>query len=417
MMTEYTNGLYKSGSIPRAAYNFLNQKFGFKEGEKLELLYVYGDIYVGITNLRIIKLQPTFTGYDIYEFLIVSIDTVKHEKNGYFSWDKLCIVGKDGLVDTFGIYHGDACREMCAHLEKIVDRKNGTTEKIESTITKTDNKKNETTKADDKNKNGTAERIEDKADNKNQSTPNKCNLYVLKCAQNKFYVGKTYKSFDERFVEHLMGEGSEWTKKYPPEEVVKSAINADPILEDAWTLMYMRDYGIENVRGGSYCRVMLSSADIEEIKKKLNAADDKCNKCGASDHWAKHCDTVGPFNVLTSFVQSIFPGYGVSNNPFVMGKKNTPTFENKKNTHTSENRKNTPTFENKKNTPTLSKQKCQVTIGSGPCEGSICNLNIPCRFHEKYINGGCTRCGRMNHEYEQCYARTHVSGKDLRPKR
>lgn len=56
--------------------------------------------------------------------------------------------------------------------------------------------------------------------------------YVLKLQDNKYYVGRTMKTLDDRFVEHLTGIGSAWTKKYPPLEVVES-FSGDKWQEDA----------------------------------------------------------------------------------------------------------------------------------------------------------------------------------------
>ena len=59
----------------------------------------------------------------------------------------------------------------------------------------------------------------------------KANIYILKLQDDKYYIGKTYKHILERYMEHCRGEGSAWTRKYPPicileeyNEVMKSEI-------------------------------------------------------------------------------------------------------------------------------------------------------------------------------------------------
>src|SRR5271157_1126518 len=76
-------------------------------------------------------------------------------------------------------------------------------------------------------------------------------IYVLVCADGKFYVGKTDKEVPQRFQEHVAGDGSAWTKMHTPHSIVEVLVDA-PFIEDAKTLEYMRRHGVDNVRGGKY---------------------------------------------------------------------------------------------------------------------------------------------------------------------
>ena len=51
----------------------------------------------------------------------------------------------------------------------------------------------------------------------------------------------------------------------------------------------MNQYGIDNVRGGSFCQIILSEANIITIKQMLNGMNDNCFKCGSIEHFAKDC--------------------------------------------------------------------------------------------------------------------------------
>ena len=113
-------------------------------------------------------------------------------------------------------------------------------------------------------------------------------IYVLRCYNNKYYVGKTEKKIMQRYKEHLTGKGSAWTRKYKPIELVE-CIRGDKFDEDKKTKEYMEKYGINNVRGGSYCQITLDKVSIASIKREIRGANDKCNKCGKSGHFASKC--------------------------------------------------------------------------------------------------------------------------------
>jgi len=125
-------------------------------------------------------------------------------------------------------------------------------------------------------------------------------IYVLKLVRGKYYVGLTRRNID-RILDHLDGDGAAWTKKYPP-------VERKPILsfkeglkesdEDKITLEMMQKYGINNVRGGKWCRIKMPSSHYEEIEKKLknnnkkNANSKKtisCGRCGRSGHNRTYC--------------------------------------------------------------------------------------------------------------------------------
>ena len=113
-------------------------------------------------------------------------------------------------------------------------------------------------------------------------------IYVLKCAQNKYYVGKTRK-FDARWLSHLAKDGSAWTTLFPPLEVLQYYPKASPFEEDRVVMEMIHTYGVENVRGGSYCTVQLTSAQLEEIARRLQSAIDRCYRCNGVGHFADAC--------------------------------------------------------------------------------------------------------------------------------
>jgi predicted GIY-YIG superfamily endonuclease len=123
----------------------------------------------------------------------------------------------------------------------------------------------------------------------NEQKEKKTKIYVLRLEQNKWYIGKTDRDVDERFAEHLNGQGAEWTKKYMPIEIVHVRNMESPMGENMTTLEYMLKYGYDNVRGGAFVNLALSESDKESIKKQLSSAKDECFRCHKRDHVAKNC--------------------------------------------------------------------------------------------------------------------------------
>jgi len=114
-------------------------------------------------------------------------------------------------------------------------------------------------------------------------------IYVLKCKQRKWYVRKTRK-LRGRVLQHFCSNGSAWTRKYPPIKVHgKGYRNCTARDEDKYTKEMMDKYGIDNVRGGSYCQIELDEHQRETLRREEIATHDKCHNCGKSGHFAAQC--------------------------------------------------------------------------------------------------------------------------------
>ena len=97
-------------------------------------------------------------------------------------------------------------------------------------------------------------------------------LYVLELAGNKWYVGTTTQTPRERLNAHKRGAGSAWTRAHPVKrmkecEIVETATAG--LKETCKTLELMQIYGVENVRGGTYCQKTLSQDQLNAINKEL----------------------------------------------------------------------------------------------------------------------------------------------------
>jgi hypothetical protein len=114
-------------------------------------------------------------------------------------------------------------------------------------------------------------------------------IYVLELENNKYYVGKT-KNPKIRLENHFNNNGSMWTKKYKPIRIIEVIPNCDDFDEDKYTIKYMSIKGIDNVRGGSFCRMILSNDNLSTIKIMINGSTNRCYNCDSKEHYAKDCN-------------------------------------------------------------------------------------------------------------------------------
>jgi predicted GIY-YIG superfamily endonuclease len=117
------------------------------------------------------------------------------------------------------------------------------------------------------------------------------NIYILRLQGQKFYVGKS-DNVMLRYQQHMNGGGSAWTKKYKPISLEKTIENVSPFQEDSITKEYMSKYGIDKVRGGSYCEIELSDFHKEALNMEIWQAKDLCTQCGRKGHWVKDCRAI-----------------------------------------------------------------------------------------------------------------------------
>lgn len=141
----------------------------------------------------------------------------------------------------------------------------------------------------------TSELNKNKHKQKNNKIPF-CYIYVLELEQNKLYVGKSIKPLS-RTGEHLIStihddiglSGSAWTSMYKPIKILRIIASYDEFDEDLYTLRYMKERGIDNVRGGSFCELNLTNDNVSTISKMISSSDDKCYYCGETDHFINEC--------------------------------------------------------------------------------------------------------------------------------
>lgn len=116
-------------------------------------------------------------------------------------------------------------------------------------------------------------------------------IYTLELVNGKYYVGKS-KNIQNRILQHFSDNGSSWTKSYKPVKVISQIPSTDSFDEEKYTLIAMDKYGIDNVRGGSYCKLVLSKHEIEKAQQIIYSICDKCYRCGEQKHTASECDDI-----------------------------------------------------------------------------------------------------------------------------
>ncbi len=113
-------------------------------------------------------------------------------------------------------------------------------------------------------------------------------VYVLRLLGGRYYVGHST-NLGARLASHFGGRGSSWTKKYAPQAVAERIEGGTTEMEETVTLRYMGKYGIDKVRGGSFCTTALTAAQKGVLSTMVAHQSGACLRCGRSTHWASIC--------------------------------------------------------------------------------------------------------------------------------
>jgi hypothetical protein len=201
-------------------------------------------------------------------------------------------------------------------------------------------------------------------------------IYILQLQNEKYYIGKTTNpSF--RLEQHFNSDGSNWTKKYKPISVLDIIPGCNDFDEDKYTIQFMEKYGINNVRGGSFCEIKLSDTNISTLNQMIRGVNDKCYICGRKEHFANECK---------KFI--------VEKNP-INEKCDCPS---------------SYVFPHRKKKCSLNKLLSLLDDEND----NIDKLLIKDESPQIKNNGSCYRCGRHGHYISNCYASTHINGKILK---
>ena len=104
-----------------------------------------------------------------------------------------------------------------------------------------------------------------------------------------FYVGIT-KDITVRIGEHMTARGAEWTKRFPFKRLHHAESYPDKTkaqmedIQNDLTVLAMSKRGIENVRGGIWVNIRLTTDEIVDMSKRVMPMSGVCLMCGRPSH-------------------------------------------------------------------------------------------------------------------------------------
>lgn len=242
------------------------------------------------------------------------------------------------------------------------------------------------------------------------------NVYVLRLEGGKYYVGKSNDP-DSRVLGHFTKNGCAWTRKYKPVEVVEFIIESNAADEDKVTKQYMAKYGIQNVRGASYCQVKLKDCQLESLEGEMRSLRDECFKCGEQGHMARFCKRKKSMFTTKKDIKSCSR----------CGRKNHSVINCYAKIHVLGH-----TIQNESEESGASQSRNRSTQCSRCGRNNHTVINCYAKTHYlghsiKYDGDSnskktsakktkarcCSRCGRPSHSVSKCYAKTHIEGYDI----
>lgn len=102
-------------------------------------------------------------------------------------------------------------------------------------------------------------------------------ILILQLLNNKFFIFELINDEDEYAMINKLIKESDWFKTYSFVYIIIDMLSTFDV--NLWTLKYMSQYGIENVRGGIYNTLYLSDDVVKEIQILINKYTTVC-QCG-----------------------------------------------------------------------------------------------------------------------------------------
>ena len=244
-------------------------------------------------------------------------------------------------------------------------------------------------------------------------------IYVLQLSDGKYYVGKTTNpSF--RLENHFNKNGSQWTRKYQPIDVIELIPDCNDEEEDIYTIRYMKKYGIDNVRGGSFVQLELSKGNQETLQQMINGQSDRCFKCGNIGHFANECSNNDTEEIEVWECEFCEKEFDTEHEAMLPEKKCSQKRKVEKSfitTNKSEYFDNSDSSDDEKYSQKRKMEKCFRCGRTGhrvaDCYAStIINKSKDEKkcLQKKKVNKSedekCFRCGRTGHRVADCYAST-----------
>lgn len=108
-------------------------------------------------------------------------------------------------------------------------------------------------------------------------------IHIYECDNCKFYISK----YD---IHDLNKINNNWIKKHNILRKTKTYSNHNNLnMLNDYTILFMKKYGIDNVRSDNFSKIKLDKWDFIKINKIMNNIPTMCYHCGGNDHFAQHC--------------------------------------------------------------------------------------------------------------------------------
>lgn len=118
-------------------------------------------------------------------------------------------------------------------------------------------------------------------------------VYLLELQNKKYYVGRT-NNVERRLNEHRTRSDVEWVRAHGFVRLVCAHPITSRLEEDLEVKKAMLEFGVDNVRGGTYSASVLPLQVKALLQNELVHAEDKCFACGSQDHYVAQCGSGKP---------------------------------------------------------------------------------------------------------------------------
>lgn len=113
-------------------------------------------------------------------------------------------------------------------------------------------------------------------------------VYLLELQNKKYYVGRT-NNVERRMQEHRSGSDVEWVRTHGFVRLVSTRPITSRLEEDLEVKKAMLEFGVDNVRGGTYSASVLPLQVKALLQNELVHAENRCFSCGSQGHYAAQC--------------------------------------------------------------------------------------------------------------------------------
>lgn len=228
-------------------------------------------------------------------------------------------------------------------------------------------------------------------------------VYLLELQNGKYYVGRT-NDVTRRVQQHRGDSDAEWVHLHHFVRLVSSRPISSRLEEDLEVKKAMLQYGIDNVRGGTYSTIFLSEQTMATLKQELVHAEDKCFGCGGKDHYLSTCPLSKKATQVvkksdctrcgrnTHSADKCFATQRLDGTPLVA---QAPIIDEVNVKNCTKCGRNTHTAE-----------KCFASL---KLDGTPVVAQVP------VAKANCTRCGRNTHTADKCFATNRLDGTVLAP--